>query len=75
MLISAGTSQSIIPPLPSDKFTGRDIELKEMESAFELPKTSLELGRRRIYVLHGTGGMGKTQLALKFLDKNRDRYL
>ena len=45
-----------------------------MATAFELPKTSIELGRQRIFVLHGTGGMGKTQIALKFINEYLDRY-
>ncbi|KAJ7748713.1 hypothetical protein B0H14DRAFT_2983730, partial [Mycena olivaceomarginata] len=29
---------------------------------------SKDIGKRHIYVLHGLGGSGKTQIALKFLD-------
>ena len=64
----------VTPPLPAEYFTGRDEYLGTMEDNFELPKTSVELRRQRRFVLYGTGGMGKTQLALKFLDVYGDRY-
>ena len=62
-------------PLPTKYFTGRDEYLKSIEAIFGLPQTSIELGRQRIFVLYGTGGMGKTQLALKFLEKYGDKYV
>lgn len=70
---STSPFQSIIPPPPTDVFTGRDDYLRLIETSLMLPKTSVELGKQRRYVLYGTGGMGKTQLALKFLDKNSER--
>ena len=66
--------QSVIPPLPTETFIGRNDYLRKMEDSFELPKTSVELKMQRRFVLYGTGGMGKTQLALKFFDENRERY-
>ena len=44
-----------------------------MKAAFDLPHSSVDLKRQRVFVLHGTGGMGKTQLALKFVDENSER--
>jgi Cdc6-like AAA superfamily ATPase len=49
-------------------FTGREDILEKMESYFSKP-ASLE---RRLFVLHGLGGAGKTQLALKFVQKQED---
>ena len=65
--------QSIIPPLPTDMFTGRDHYLEVMRNSFQFPKTSVEMGKQRKFVLYGTGGMGKTQVALKFIDEDHDR--
>ena len=62
-------------PLPTNYFTGRDEYLRTIEANFGLPQTSIELGRQRRFVLYGTGGMGKTQLALKFLEKYGDKYV
>ena len=61
-------------PLPTKFFSGRSEDLKAMATTFELPKTSIELGRQRIFVLYGTGGMGKTQIALKFINGYLNRY-
>ena len=61
-------------PVPTEFFSGRSKDLNVIATAFELPKTSIELRRRRIFVLHGTGGMGKTQIALKFISEYLDRY-
>ena len=65
----------INPPLPTEIFTGREKDLNQMEESFELPKTSMELKKQRRFILYGVGGIGKTQLALKFIDQNEDRYV
>ena len=65
----------INPPLPTEIFSGREKDLKQMEESFELPKTSMELKKQRRFILYGVGGIGKTQLALKFIDQNEDRYV
>ncbi|KAJ7887689.1 FabD/lysophospholipase-like protein, partial [Mycena leptocephala] len=52
----------ICPP-PSRIFQGRQDILAKMDEYF-----SKDIGERHIYVLHGLGGSGKTQIALKFLD-------
>ena len=62
-------------PLPTKYFTGRDEYLRTIEASFDFPKASAKLRRQRRFVLYGTGGMGKTQLALKFLDKHSDKYV
>ena len=67
-------SKIVALPLPTELFSGRSEDLNVIATAFELPKTSIELGRRRIFVLHGTGGMGKTQIALKFVNEYLNRY-
>ncbi|KAJ7839930.1 FabD/lysophospholipase-like protein [Mycena olivaceomarginata] len=50
-------------PPPSPIFQGRKDILTKMDEYF-----SKDIGRRHVYVLHGLGGSGKTQIALKFLD-------
>ena len=72
--LSRKVSKVIDIPIPTEFFSGRSEGLKAIATAFELPKTSIELGRRRIFVLYGTGGMGKTQMALKFVNKYLYRY-
>ncbi|KAJ7865933.1 FabD/lysophospholipase-like protein, partial [Mycena leptocephala] len=53
---------NVCPP-PSRIFQGRQDILAKMDEYF-----SKDIGERHIYVLHGLGGSGKTQIALKFLD-------
>jgi hypothetical protein len=50
-------------PPPSQIFQGRQSILTKMDDYF-----SKDIGKRHVYVLHGLGGSGKTQIALKFLD-------
>jgi hypothetical protein len=50
-------------PPPSQIFQGRQDILTRMKDYF-----SKDIGKRHVYVLHGLGGSGKTQIALKFLD-------
>jgi hypothetical protein len=58
-----GASQVVnqCPP-PSRIFQGRQDILDKMNEFFTADK-----GKQNIYVLHGLGGAGKTQIALKFI--------
>ena len=53
-----------------DYFVGRDSSLASIESVL-LPFTAAE---RKVVVLHGLGGIGKSQLAIEFAKKHRDDY-
>ncbi|KAF8598777.1 TPR-like protein [Ceratobasidium sp. AG-I] len=57
-------------PPPSRAFTGREDILGQMDHYFSNPG-SLE---RRLFVLHGLGGAGKTQLALKFVQSHKNLF-
>jgi hypothetical protein len=52
-------------------FVGRNAEIKGIEQ-FLHPSSSKP--RRKIHVIHGLGGIGKTQLAIEFARKHHDRY-
>ncbi|KAF8598125.1 TPR-like protein [Ceratobasidium sp. AG-I] len=54
-------------PPPSPMFTGREDILNQMESYF-WKFAPLE---RHLFILHGPGGAGKTQLALKFIHAHK----
>ncbi|KAF8177925.1 hypothetical protein K438DRAFT_1844922 [Mycena galopus ATCC 62051] len=56
-------------PPPSSIFHGRRIILEEMHQCFAEDTT-----RQHIYVLHGLGGAGKTQIALKFLQDTANHF-
>lgn len=52
-----------------NEFVGRKEELSMIKEAFEGDGT-----QRKIVILHGLGGVGKTQLAVEFLQTHRDIY-
>ncbi|KAJ7651884.1 P-loop containing nucleoside triphosphate hydrolase protein [Mycena rosella] len=56
-------------PPPSRIFHGRKIILDQMHQFFEQ-----DLGKQHIFLLHGLGGAGKTQTALKFIQKSSSRF-
>ena len=59
-----------ICPLPVKSFIGRKEILDKMGQYFDTSKD------QHVFVLHGLGGSGKSQLAFKFLEdsKNIQRY-
>ena len=50
--------------LPVPKFIARDQEMNDLKNTL-FPKPTRET-RRKVFVLHGLGGSGKTQLAIEF---------
>lgn len=50
------------------RFVGRETELEEIHSLFAGD------GRRRTVVLHGLGGIDKTQTALAYVRRHKDNY-
>ncbi|KAJ7742628.1 hypothetical protein B0H16DRAFT_1022404 [Mycena metata] len=65
--IRAAQIASHCPP-PSRIFCGREDILNKMHQFFS------DTGTQHIYVLHGLGGAGKTQIALKFINKSSSRF-
>lgn len=59
-------SLSDVPDI--EHFVARDEELEEMHDAFGSD------GSRRTVVLHGLGGIGKTQLAIAYAKRYKDSY-
>lgn len=51
------------------KFVGRNSELLQLNATFQENDFL-----RKIVVLEGLGGMGKTQMAVKFVKKHRDKF-
>ncbi|KAJ3575070.1 hypothetical protein NPX13_g4158 [Xylaria arbuscula] len=50
------------------QFVAREQELAKMRDTLQSD------GHRRVVVLHGLGGMGKTQLAIEYMKQHRDNY-
>ncbi|KAF8322933.1 hypothetical protein F5887DRAFT_1147756 [Amanita rubescens] len=66
------TDQSPLPPLAplrhsSTFFVGRDGYLGKMKDYYS---SSHVEGQRKSFLLYGLGGIGKTQICLKFLEQN-----
>ncbi|KAF6756344.1 hypothetical protein DFP72DRAFT_893926 [Ephemerocybe angulata] len=57
----------------TNHFTGRVDELRMLDDYF-FPWDSVQNRRRRVCLLHGLGGIGKTQLALRFAEGVVSRY-
>ncbi|KAF8346214.1 hypothetical protein F5887DRAFT_883986, partial [Amanita rubescens] len=57
-----------LPPLKhsSTFFVGRDEYLQRMKDYF----SSHGEGQRKSFLLYGLGGIGKTQICLRFLEQN-----
>ncbi|KAJ7438600.1 FabD lysophospholipase-like protein [Mycena latifolia] len=57
--------RSCVCPPPSVDFTGREDILQKMLEYF-----NTSIGRRHIFLLHGLGGSGKSQIAFKFVEQS-----
>jgi len=68
------TSDGVIPlmPNPSTRFTGRVEVIAKLKSHF-FPKTNDAVQKRKAFLLYGMGGIGKTQICLKFVEEVSDR--
>ncbi|KAJ4855360.1 tetratricopeptide repeat domain-containing protein [Trichoderma breve] len=64
--------QSYLPGIRQiSKFVARKEELTEMQEALQ---PTVRPHRRRAVVLHGLGGIGKTQLALEYAQRHHEHY-
>src|ERR1700753_206032 len=59
-------------PAPSQVFTGRRNELDQMNSYF-FGTDQIRQRKQKVFVLHGFGGAGKSQLAFKFVDEHQSQ--
>jgi Holliday junction resolvasome RuvABC ATP-dependent DNA helicase subunit len=67
------TSDAAIPikPNSSIRFTGRTDVLAKLKGHFTA-KSNDELRRRKFFLLYGMGGIGKTQICLRFIEDMSD---
>jgi Cdc6-like AAA superfamily ATPase len=66
-------SDGVIPlvPNPSNRFTGRTEAITKLKKHFST-NTSDPAQKRMFFLLHGMGGIGKTQICLKFVEEMSD---
>ena len=60
-------------PSSSPNFVGCEDHLQRLQKYFHVQPA--EEKRRKAFVLYGVGGVGKTQICLKFLEKYPERYV
>ena len=60
----------VIPlmPNPSTRFTGRTEAIAKLKRHFSI-NTDDAVQRRKFFLLYGMGGIGKTQICLKFVEE------
>ncbi|KIJ92458.1 hypothetical protein K443DRAFT_113561, partial [Laccaria amethystina LaAM-08-1] len=68
------TSQGAIPLMPnsSNRFTGRTKVITQLKRHFFNRYDAVQ--RRKLFLLYGMGGIGKTQICLKFLEEMFDCF-
>ena len=66
------TSDGVIPLMPnaSNRFTGRTEVINKLKRHFS--DTNDTTQKRKFFLLHGMGGIGKTQICLKFIEEMSD---
>ncbi|EDR01945.1 uncharacterized protein LACBIDRAFT_332773 [Laccaria bicolor S238N-H82] len=70
------TSDGVIPlmPNPNNRFTGRTEVIAKLKRHF-FTNTNDGAKKRKFFLLHGMGGIGKTQICLKFVDEMSDHTI
>ncbi|KAG8532764.1 uncharacterized protein KY384_002642 [Bacidia gigantensis] len=63
-----------VPHNVSVFYTGWESVTRELQQSFLSPPSPLSGRKRRIFVLYGLGGSGKTQFCLKFVHDHRQRF-
>ena len=72
--IHGNRATGVIPlmPNPSTRFTGRTEAIVKLKAHFFTNSDDI-VQKRKVFLLYGMGGIGKTQICLKFVDEMYDR--
>ena len=67
-------SDAVMPlvPNPSTRFTGRTEIIAKLKEHFSANFNN-GVQKRKYFLLHGMGGIGKTQICLKFIEEMSDQ--
>ncbi|TFK37056.1 hypothetical protein BDQ12DRAFT_608621, partial [Crucibulum laeve] len=63
----------VLRPCSSALFTGQQAYLDRLKNYFSI-RNGQGVAPRRSFLIHGLGGMGKTQIALKFAEEISSQY-
>ena len=68
------SSNGVIPLMPnsSTRFTGRTEAIAKLKRHF-FTNTNDAVQKRKFFLLYGMGGIGKTQICLKFVEEMSER--
>ena len=72
--IHGNRATGVIPlmPNPSTRFTGRTEAIAKLKAHFFTNPDDI-VQKRKVFLLYGMGGIGKTQICLKFVEEMYDR--
>ena len=72
---SKTTSDEIIPLMPNSsiRFTGQMVVIDQLKRHFSKTNDTAQL--RKFFLLYGMGGIGKTQICLKFIEEMSDWWV
>ena len=59
-------------PNPSARFTGRTEAIAKLKAHFFTNPDDV-VHKRKVFLLYGMGGIGKTQICLKFVEEKSER--
>jgi len=68
-------SDTVIPlmPNPSIRFTGQTEIIGRLKEHFSNTSYNDQVQKRKYFLLYGMGGVGKTQICLKFIEEMSDQ--
>ena len=72
--IHGNRATGVIPPMPnpSARFTGRREAIAKLKAHFFTNPGDV-VQKRKVFLLYGMGGIGKTQICLKFVEEKSER--
>ncbi|TFK41490.1 P-loop containing nucleoside triphosphate hydrolase protein, partial [Crucibulum laeve] len=65
--------EMVLRPCPSALFTGQQVYLDMLKYYFSI-RSGSDVAPRRSFLIYGLGGMGKTQITLKFAEDVSNKY-